>query len=694
MHPQEGTTTKPGPRKLSELLRARLGTATSTGRLGILFLLLALVVLGSAFLDYLTARRELTLQSKAHALALASVIQQSGTNALRAMAAMEDLVQERLLTVARFIGHRVAEQPEPRARENLARIAAKESLDVVVIWRERKPWITWPVRVPPEWLEADSSLVACFANPGYVVSDGLVGAEGTWYRVAFAASRGYVIVIGYDARRLLSLRREIGVGKLIHSLARMGDIQYIALQDTVGILAATPNVRSLSRIVADTLLLHALRSGESVWRQATFAGERVFEAVQPFDLGGGARGLLRVGVSQRALQVAQQRLLVRVALSSLLLLFAGGVLFAFVWASQQAAETRRAYHRVQSLSSGILERMADGVLAVDRHGLLQWMNAAASQILGWKKGDPRGVALRDVVPELAAVLSRAVAERRAIPETELACRVRGRERVLAVSASILLDEDGEVETAFAVFRDLTERRRLERRLAQERRLSAMGELASGVAHEIRNPLNAIAVIAQRFAREFEPKEGADEYRNLARTVVTEARRINEIIQQFLLFARPPKLSLHQADLAALAREVVSLFSSTAREKGVALRLEAPETLPGWVDPEQLKQAPGNLVQNAIQACASGDAVTVRLKREGPDTVIQVEDTGPGIPEDVRPKIFDLYFTTRPDGTGIGLSLVHRIVSAHGGTIEVKTEKDAGTVFTIRLPANPEVSEHV
>ncbi len=689
----EGQSTDLRSRKISTWLRERLGTATSTGRLGVLFFLLALVVLGSAFLDYLTARRELTRQSREHALALVAVIQQGGSNALMAMAAMENLVQERLLTVARFIGHRVAELPRSEARRTLSSLAARESLDVVVVWKGRKPWITWPAKVPPQWLQPDSELDACFANSGCVLSDGIMGPEGPWYRVALSAAGEYVVAIGYNAQRLLALRREIGVGNLIRSLARTGDIEYIALQDTLGILAATPNVRSLSRISADSLLLSALRTGTSVWRQAWFGGEKVFEAVQPFDLGGGARGLLRVGVSRHALEIAQRRLLVRVTLSSLLLLFAGGVLFAFVWASQQAAETQRAYQRVRSLSSGILERMADGVLAVDRQGAVQWMNDAAAQILGLREGEIRGLNLHAVAPVLAEILDRAVKRGQPIPETEKACTVAGKERVLAVSASVLLDEKNEVETAFAVFRDLTERRRLEKRLAQERRLSAMGELASGVAHEIRNPLNAIAVIAQRFAREFEPREGVEEYRKLARTVVSETRRINEIIQQFLKFARPPKLNLQQTDLAAIAREVVNLFSSTAREKGISLEIEAPRELPWNADPEQLKQALGNLVQNAIQACSSDDRVTLRLHADGRDVVIQVQDTGPGIPETVRPKIFDLYFTTRPDGTGIGLSLVHRIVSAHGGTIEVKTGKDEGTEFTIRLPANTEGSKH-
>ncbi|NOZ57113.1 MAG: PAS domain-containing protein [Calditrichaeota bacterium] len=693
MRSTEGNATDSRARKLPAWLREHLGTATSTGRLGVLFLLLALVVLGSAFLDYLTARRELTRQSKEHALALVAVIQQSGSNALMAMAAMENLVQERLFTVARFIGHRVSELPRPEARRTLGTIAARESLDVVVVWKEQKPWIIWPDHVPPQWLHPDSALATCFADPACVLSDGVLGPEGPWYRVALSAPGGLVVAIGYDARRLLALRREIGVGNLIRSLAQMGDIEYIALQDTVGILAATPNVRSLSRIVADSLLLHSLRTGDSVWRQAWFAGEKVFEAVQPFNLGGGERGLLRVGVSRHALELAQRRLLVRVALSSLLLLFAGSVLFAFVWASQQAAETRRAYHRVQSLSSGILERMADGVLAVDRQGTVQWMNAAAAQILGQTEGEIQGLDVRSVAPVLAEILDRAVKQGKPIPETEQTCTVAGKERVLAVSASVLLDENGEVETAFAVFRDLTERRRLEKRLAQERRLSAMGELASGVAHEIRNPLNAIAVIAQRFAREFEPRESADEYHRLAKTVVSETRRINDIIQQFLKFARPPKLNLREADLATIVREVVDLFSSTAKEKGVILELEAPQTLSGRVDPEQLKQALGNLVQNAIQACSPGDRVTVRLRREGQDIVIQVQDTGPGIPENVRPKIFDLYFTTRPDGTGIGLSLVHRIISAHSGTIELSTEEGKGTEFVVRIPANSEVSDH-
>lgn len=218
------------------------------------------------------------------------------------------------------------------------------------------------------------------------------------------------------------------------------------------------------------------------------------------------------------------------------------------------------------------------------------------------------------------------------------------------------------------------------------RMTAMGELASGVAHEIRNPLNAIGMIVQRFEREFVPTEDTEEYRALARTVRSEVDRVNAIIYQFLNFARPPKLHREPVDLQTFLEETVAVVASKAEARGIVLGREFDSTGILSLDREQMRQAVLNLLMNAIDATPAGGSITLRSIAGGKDIVlIEVIDTGSGIRREIRERIFDPYFTTKEEGTGMGLSLTHQIVAEHGGSIEVESEGGEGSVFRIRIP---------
>lgn len=229
-------------------------------------------------------------------------------------------------------------------------------------------------------------------------------------------------------------------------------------------------------------------------------------------------------------------------------------------------------------------------------------------------------------------------------------------------------------------------------LRRRDRLTAMGELASTVAHEVRNPLNAIGMAARRLTREFTTPSGpssdpadAAELKDLLGVVEGETRRIDAIVQQFLEFARPPTLVRRTVDLERFAEGLVDAHRSLAAARLVTLDLVAAGAGEASVDASQLRQAVDNLVRNAIEATPDGGVVRVRASRAGRDHIIEVEDSGPGIATDDLPRIFDLYFTTKAGGTGVGLAVTHQVVTAHGGTIEVESRPGEGTRMTVRLP---------
>jgi len=228
-------------------------------------------------------------------------------------------------------------------------------------------------------------------------------------------------------------------------------------------------------------------------------------------------------------------------------------------------------------------------------------------------------------------------------------------------------------------------RRVEQELQRAEKLTALGELASGVAHEIRNPLNAIAMIAQRFEREFVPRRGTREFRALTTVLRAEAQRVNGIIQQFLRFARPPRLQLEQAELEPFLRHVATLFEGQAAAKEVAFTVEQQCEGSMLVDKNQLTQAVWNLLLNALEATPQGGKITLACRNVENHLHIVVTDTGHGIPSDALQSVFNLYYTTKPDGTGMGLPMAQQIVAQHQGRLEVSSTPGRGSRFSIILP---------
>ena len=234
-----------------------------------------------------------------------------------------------------------------------------------------------------------------------------------------------------------------------------------------------------------------------------------------------------------------------------------------------------------------------------------------------------------------------------------------------------------------------EHARAEEALRRRDRLVAMGELASTVAHEVRNPLNAIAMSAQRLEREFlgqcAAPEAREELGELLGVIESEARRLDRTVQQFLDYARPPKLDPRPTSLAGLVEAVAESARPMAELRGVALEVNTARAVEAVVDPDQLKQVVDNLVRNALDAMPEGGHLRIAAGSDADSATIEVADTGPGIAPEVQARIFDLYFTTKEDGTGVGLAVSQQIVTAHGGTIEVESRPAAGTRMTVRLP---------
>ena len=222
-------------------------------------------------------------------------------------------------------------------------------------------------------------------------------------------------------------------------------------------------------------------------------------------------------------------------------------------------------------------------------------------------------------------------------------------------------------------------------MGRRQRLAALGDVAAAFAHEVGNPLNAISMGLQRLRAEFSP-EPADQYARFVDLMQSEVRRLNTIVEQFIGLARPLPLKPVAVALPELLADVQALVETEARLAGVTVRVETASTRPSiMADRDHLRQVLLNLVLNATQAMRQGGGTITlgaAVTREG--AAVTVTDTGPGIPADVLPRIFDPYFTTRRDGLGLGLTISRRIVEAHGGALGVAS-RPGRTVFRVALP---------
>jgi two-component system sensor histidine kinase PilS (NtrC family) len=341
----------------------------------------------------------------------------------------------------------------------------------------------------------------------------------------------------------------------------------------------------------------------------------------------------------------------------------------------------------------IFENVSTGILTVDRAGRITSFNAEAERITGYGP-DVISSPIERLLPGISRVIPISDAEPPEAGAAELAGRLsrlqfdftnrEGASLHLGLSHSLLRDSLGQVDGGVLIFQDLTHVTRIEDELHRSERLAAVGQLAAGLAHEIRNPLASLSGSIELLAAELPSKDPSA--RRLAAIVGRETERLNRLVSDFLRYARPGPARRETLWLRELLEELEELVAQ--REAcGVGLELDVPADLAVCGDPDQLRQVLWNLVLNALQAEPQGPVrVCVGLVAGEPGGVeISVEDNGAGIPPDQLGRIFEPFFTTKARGTGLGLATVHRVAEAHGGSASVRSEVGKGTRVCVRLP---------
>ncbi len=508
-----------------------------------------------------------------------------------------------------------------------------------------------------------------------------------------------------------------GVDSLSGPFARFGfGMLFATYLASVGYGIAFRRVRHLIRfaylqitgdLVLATLLIHATGGGQSPFfflyfldvvavallaqrRGAAVAAIASAVLMVAVSVAGYWRLLPLVpGQSWLPWEISRDDLAMRMALNGLALGAVGVLATHLAKQTRQAGERLTRHERyagdLATLHENTIRSMTSGLVTLDLEGRVTSINEAGSEILGVPRVRLIGEPLEVHLPQLALLLLEAGPQGTVRRAEITALRDDGAVRSLGISAAPLADHTGGVIGRVIHFQDLTELRRMQLEVERAERLASIGRLAAGIAHEIRNPLASISGSIEML----KTTPGADaDSRQLMDIAVREVDRLNRLITDLLEYARPRSEERRHLDLGEHAGEIVRAFEQERREK-ITVAVELPAGVIVEVAPGQLRQVLWNLIRNAADATAmstsGGGEIAICLSVDGTRAALAIRDQGPGIPRDRVDRIFEPFYSTKTGGTGLGLATVARIVTDHGGTIDVASEPGQGATFTVRLP---------
>ena len=351
---------------------------------------------------------------------------------------------------------------------------------------------------------------------------------------------------------------------------------------------------------------------------------------------------------------------------------------------RQMRTVNEVFSALQENVDQIMANLQDGVMLFTQDGRAVLVSASIETFLGKPRSEMLGSHAEQIFSRHTQ-LGRAVLNAFTAHEPVDMIEISG-DHGSGVQVSLdFIEEAGQQLGALLTMRDSESMRKIEDEIEVSRRLANIGKLTSGVAHEVKNPINSIVVHLEILRNKLKEPD-ADTQRHMD-VIGSEIQRLDRVVQTLVDFTRPVELTLSEVDLRSVVEQVAFVARPDCERHGVQVVAEiGEESLPAKIDSDLFKQALLNIVINGAQAMAQGGTLTIRAHRQdGDDAQIEVQDTGPGIPPAIRDKIFNLYFTTKKSGSGIGLAMTYRIMQLHNGSIHFDTRVGEGTIFYLTLP---------
>lgn len=406
----------------------------------------------------------------------------------------------------------------------------------------------------------------------------------------------------------------------------------------------------------------------------------------------GDRHFVILGLDMREFDRTLGRLRMQIFMLSVAMLLVGLGGWFSLSAVQGFRISQKTLQDIQAFTSLLIAKLPVGVIAVDGTGRITTWNRAVAQLTAINQNAAMGRRPDELLPEqltpFFSMASSSSQENLAVPGERTVRLLLGNRRCELLCHSLAIaDSEGQYMGKVLLISDVTEIKSLEQRMRENERLAAVGRMAGGVAHEVRNPLSSIKGLALLLKNKF--PAGSQE-QDTADLLIQETERMNRTITEMLSFTRPAPLRLGRIELATLLARSLELIKAEAEDNRIAVTLAVePDLQPVRGDADRLQQVVMNILLNGMQAMEAGGTLKVMLANEAEreSVELRISDSGGGIPPEILPQVFYPYFTTKQGGTGIGLAISQKIIADHGGTIELESEVGKGTTVVIHLPAD-------
>uniref|UniRef100_A0A7V0Z6A0 histidine kinase n=1 Tax=candidate division WOR-3 bacterium TaxID=2052148 RepID=A0A7V0Z6A0_UNCW3 len=625
------------------------------------FILLALLGIFLIF-SIINSQRTMLAFFKDEARSFLTLIALAQENSIFAEAELEDKITDNLISIIHYLNETTAEKTV------LDKIRRNFNLSSILIYNPSR-----------------KSIVIKSGNPYEIDYKGFSSEDKIKYYyfnvlnekfIRFIYNNGrFIFQIELSAEEIKKFSQEYGIGKILNQMVTNPIINYVVLQDLQGIIFASPNVKTMPRIQSDSNLLKVFQNGEEVSRIINFNNKKVLEIVTPFIVEKEIIGLLRIGMNLDNYYQYLNNTYIQLGMLFIILLGAGIAIFSIFIKHQD-------YQMREQFFSHILGAIDEGVLLVDEKGMIKGVNKMFGKITGMQETAILN-AEYDKVFNRDPFSIKIVQEIKSLVEEEKEVF----QKIVRYTTYPLSDINKKFMGTISVLHDVTEIRRQEKEQKAKERLSFLGNLVANFAHEIKNPLNGLAIAAQRLQREF-PLQN-EQYSKLTSAIIKEIDSMTRILNDFLSLVRPQIKESHEFDLSQLIEEMGVLIREQAKQKNIKFNTDIEKGVVIKGNMEDLRRAFLNLLLNAMEAVSAqaghDSEIGISLKKDRDNITIKVYDNGQGIPASALKKIFEPYFTTKKGGTGLGLFIAHKIINEHNGTIDVQSSKEKGTVFTIVLP---------
>jgi signal transduction histidine kinase len=464
---------------------------------------------------------------------------------------------------------------------------------------------------------------------------------------------------------------------LLNEVGQETGVEYIMLQNQDGIIFASKKVASMTKLSDDPFLVDALDSDTTRSRLVMFQDREVLESVRLFQ-SNEFDGIFRVGLSLYGYRQIIGGVKRQVWLVVAALIIVGMLSFGIVSGFQNYEFLRAGFHKARVISQSLLDSIPGPVVAVDSAMRITDINAMAKNRLGISQ--TVSADYPSVFPDDPFHFRQVIENRRSASFE----RALGDEkRQYFITTNPLFALDGTPIGAISIAQDITDTRKLENAMESRRRLSELGALAASMAHEIRNPLNAIGITIQRMKNEIRPSGSEDEYSKFIDGLRGEIKRLNDIIEKFLSVARAIRPEISPVDVRDIIETAVELFENQARSQKTVIVVNSSHKFSVDGDRAGLTQVLINLIKNSLEAIGKDGEIKIDVTDMGERVRISVVDNGPGI-DDVSSSLKPFY-TTKQGGTGLGLSTASKIMADHGGELVVESSPGNGCRIDIILP---------